>query len=276
MKSILFTNVRDESNIVEWVAHHFNIGFSYICIYDHLSVIPVSTLFKNNKKLIIKSILDVGDKTKLILKSVESAIKHNFDWMMYLDADEFLVLPNHNTVETFLMDYQLYNQIGINWLMFGSNFHNIKTKGTIIETYTRCNLILDQHIKSFVKPSKVLQVLNAHVYHVENYESTSIGVDYKPLNTVNKHLFKSSNNQVNNSSFLSLNAFISHYYTQDYETYHERKIRYPPDDINCKERKIFTENELHEFSNNIVFEYVYQKYNDRNKLRMKHIQNINK
>jgi hypothetical protein len=65
MKTILFTNVRDETNIVEWVAHHLNLGFSFICIYDHLSVIPVSSLLKQNRNIIIKNIDEVGDKTKL-------------------------------------------------------------------------------------------------------------------------------------------------------------------------------------------------------------------
>jgi len=272
MKTILFTNVRDESNIVEWVAHHLNLGFSCICIYDHLSVVPVSNLLKSNNNVIIKRIDEVGDKTKLMARSVQSAIKHGFDWIIYLDADEYLVLPKHNNVESFLKDYCSYNQIGINWLMFGSNFHNKKTNGTTIETYTRCNFILDQHIKSFVKPTKVLKVLNAHVYHVEDYETMSVGVDFSPLDTVHKHLYKCSNSEVNGSNFLSMNAFVAHYYTQDYETYYERKIRYPPDDINCKERKIFTKEELHDFSNNLVFEYVKNKYNDRNQLKIKDIQ----
>ena len=44
----VFTNARDEPNIAEWVAHHLLLGFDKIIIFDHLSVIPISTTIGNN------------------------------------------------------------------------------------------------------------------------------------------------------------------------------------------------------------------------------------
>jgi len=42
LKTILFTNARDESNILEWTVHHLNLGFDHIHIFDHISVVPMS------------------------------------------------------------------------------------------------------------------------------------------------------------------------------------------------------------------------------------------
>jgi hypothetical protein len=34
MSTILFTNARDEKHIKEWIAHHLNLGFNQIQIYN--------------------------------------------------------------------------------------------------------------------------------------------------------------------------------------------------------------------------------------------------
>jgi hypothetical protein len=44
----LFTNARDEPNIAEWIAHHINLGFDKIYVFDHLSVEPISSKIKTN------------------------------------------------------------------------------------------------------------------------------------------------------------------------------------------------------------------------------------
>jgi hypothetical protein len=264
MKTILFTNSRDELRVLEWISHHINIGFDYIYIYDHKSVLPIKSIIKPNKNIIVKNIDEINKKSNLIDRSVDYAKLNNFDWMLYLDMDEFLVLPNDDNIVSFLLKYDNYEQIGINWLMFGSNFHKSEPIGTMIENYTMCSTLLDQHIKSFVRPNKVINTLNAHVYKTLDF-SKSIGVDYKPLNEINKHLHKCEILEVKKPNFLLINAFIAHYYTQSYETYYNRKIKYPPDDIACTNRRIFSQEEVDNLFNNLTFTYVCEKYNDLNK-----------
>ena len=46
MKVALFTNARDEDNILEWVVHHIGLGFDHIYIIDHLSEIPLKTVLQ--------------------------------------------------------------------------------------------------------------------------------------------------------------------------------------------------------------------------------------
>ena len=91
-------------------------------------------------------------KLNLMYEAHALALHINMDWMLYLDADEFLVLNNDDTLVTFLEKYKNYDQIGINWLIFGSNNKNdsLTENETILETYTKSNHTMDKHIKSFL------------------------------------------------------------------------------------------------------------------------------
>ena len=46
-KVALFTNVRDENHMHEWIQHHFLLGFDDIYIFDHMSKIPVKKQCNN-------------------------------------------------------------------------------------------------------------------------------------------------------------------------------------------------------------------------------------
>jgi hypothetical protein len=266
MKTILFTNARDELRLTEWISHHLNIGFNCIYIYDHKSNIQINSFIKH-KQVIVENIDEINGKSTLINKCCEYAKNNYYDWMLYLDLDEFLVLPNDNNVESFLLKYNKYDQIGVNWLMFGSNCHSSEPTGTMFECYTQCSFLLDQHIKSFVRPQHVINSLNPHVYDIKNY-ANSVGVDYLPLNTIDRHLHRCQICDVQEPNFLKINAFVAHYYTQSYENYYKRKIRYAPDDNKCTNRNIYSEDEIKILFNDIKFNYVYEKYNSQNKIKM--------
>jgi len=168
MKTILFTNARDEDNIIEWVNHHLNLGFSHIYIIDHKSIVPVSNIFKNNPSLTIVRLNTDIIKIELMRKAYQIAQNQRFDWMLYLDCDEFLILNNDNHLNTFLYKYKGYDQLAINWLMFVSNnLENIDKNRGIRETYTKCEGKLNQHIKCFINfnnKKNLITIPNPHVF----------------------------------------------------------------------------------------------------------------
>jgi hypothetical protein len=113
--SILFTNARDEPNIAEWVAHHLLLGFDKIVIFDHLSVIPItSTIGSNfNGKLTIIPVNDSGNiKLKLMNDALDIASRENFGWLLYLDADEYINLNRFNSIKEFLVYFKETDSIG--------------------------------------------------------------------------------------------------------------------------------------------------------------------
>ena len=180
MKSICFTNARDEDNILEWVCHHLNLGFDHIYIYDHLSIIPIKTVLKNipDNLVTICEIDTINGKQSLVRKSHEYAIQNNYDWLIYLDADEFIVLKEDDSIDIFLEKYNDYEQVLLNWHMFGSNYIDKFKGGTIIENYTRSSINLENTYKSFIciknilKNNNIINFYNVHISGLKNMSKT--------------------------------------------------------------------------------------------------------
>uniref|UniRef100_A0A6C0H6G5 Glycosyltransferase 2-like domain-containing protein n=1 Tax=viral metagenome TaxID=1070528 RepID=A0A6C0H6G5_9ZZZZ len=229
MRVLLYTNARNERNIAEWCAHHLLLGFNGIFIFDHKSDQPIIDYLRpfSPKVKILRVDGDGNIKIKLMKSAVNHAISLNADWMIYLDADEFLVLNSFSNVKEML---QLFDQKGadhlcINWLMFGSNNLINQHEGLIIDSYTKSELKLNQHVKSFVKPSKVVNIINPHFYIINN--------DYRRFDVCSGGIHHNTSNFAFNNiplPFIKSPAYIAHYVFQSEESYKKRKQLLPADD----------------------------------------------
>ena len=220
----LFTNARDEKYIKEWAAHHLLIGFDYIFITDHLSIIPLTSVFHNFSNRVIVSTCNRKNNIKMELmnKAITTSKKYKVDWFIYLDADEFIIL-NHKTITNIKQFLQLYNNadmVGINWLIFGSNSLD-KDPPNIIGHYTKSDLMLNDHIKSFVRPNEAIDANTPHVYNIKNPMNFFCYQDRMPsITSIHDY----------NIPFFKAPIYIAHYMTQSKETYIRRKCNIPRDD----------------------------------------------
>jgi hypothetical protein len=222
-KVMLFTNARDEKNIKEWAAHHLLIGFDFIYIFDHKSKMPLQQIFSNFDSRVYVERCEIQNKIKmpLMIRASKIAKKFNVDWMIYLDADEFIVLNNFKNVKDLLYLFKNADQLAVNWVCFGSNNHVKEPSGLILENYTKSELKLDQHVKSFVRPSQVINATNPHYYNIMNpFRNITINKKIKPPQPFN-HC---------NLNFNMAFAYIAHYIHQSEETYKRRKNDLPTDD----------------------------------------------
>ena len=253
--NILFTNVRDEKHIVEWVAFHLNIGFSMIIIFDHKSKIPVKTLFKQNPRVKVLPCFDDGAiKLPLMRSAVKIAIKFKADWMLYLDADEFLYLNKYNNIKEMLEHHFFADLLGINWVMFGSNnlINDPEPNKLLIESYTKSEGNINAHIKAFVRPLTVVSVTNAHFYNIRNNARSYAFPYLKNLNPPNPF------NHIT-IPYTQIGAFIAHYVYQSQESYNRRKVQLPADDTGIVRGVI--EN-IHENYNDVDNFLVSEKYSN--------------
>ena len=269
---ILFTNVRDEEHLLEWIAHHKNIGFTHIHIFDHLSKIPVKTRVEHIPNVTVERQdieLTEGVKLKEYFMNIaihKIAKPNNFSWMLYLDADEFLVLPKYKNVRDFMNAYDDADQIAINWLLFGSNHKDIFENGTLLENFTKCDVRLNQHVKSFVRPIQVIKPINPHAYKINNSQR-SVDIKKRKVNKNvpyfvywGKHMFP---------DVTIADAYIAHYMYQDYNTYIERKCNLPRDDTG-EMREVLTKEYVHSQHNIIENRVPLELYNKHNKELMEH------
>src|SRR5690606_38250847 len=65
-------------------------------------------------------------------------LRDRADWIAFIDLDEFVVIPEHASIQDFLADYGHLEAIAINWKMFGSSGHEKHEPGLVIERFTRC------------------------------------------------------------------------------------------------------------------------------------------
>jgi hypothetical protein len=254
-KVALFTNARDEKHIREWAAHHLLIGFDNIIIFDHNSIIPLSNIFQNfDKRVTIinhkTSPTENAVKMPLMNKAIQIARKINVDWFIYLDADEFIILNSkYRGIKHLLNNHNFAHSLAINWLVFGSNNLVKDPDGLILGNYTKSDLILNNHVKTFVRPFEAINSGSPHFYNIR---------DKNRMFALNKFLDGSEPYyfNTNNVEYYNVPAFIAHYINQSEETYIKRKINLPQDDIgkyrNC------SINDIHQSHND--YENLYPKY----------------
>ena len=73
----------------------------------------------------------------LAYKAACEAYKLEFDWMAFLDSDEFLVTADGEPVNEFLARFDTWSAVAINWAIFGSNGHDDAPEGLVVNAYTR-------------------------------------------------------------------------------------------------------------------------------------------
>jgi len=264
--SILFTNARDEQNILEWVVHHRNLGFDKIVIYDHKSVKPIKNILRKVPFVdVIRVDSDKILKEQHLRNACAYAKRQRFHWMLYLDADEFLILNNTDNVKKCLKQVgPMVDQIGVNWLMFGSNYKDL-TNGGILENYIRSDGKLNQHIKSFLRIKYIalddIKNYNPHVYMMKDM-SKSYNIDGGRYTKDTPFFYETS------KKFDQVGMFVAHYVYQSYDVYIGRKIARPRDGTGTF-RNVIPKDEFHKCHNDLHNTYVFDKYNKKNHYEMK-------
>lgn len=258
---VLFTNARDEPCIKEWCAHHLLLGFDCIYVFDHLSVNPLENVLYNFDSRVntIRLTTDASKyttgnnfKSDCIKLAIDISRINGSKWFLYLDCDEFLVLNNYATVKDFLNSYPNADTIAINWLMFGSNYHKNRQTG-IIDNYTRSELMVDQHIKTFARPDKISMNIGPHTYKVLD-ENRRYGINHTSIKGNNGPFV------ITNLEYYNVDAYIAHYVYQSEEDFMLRKGgRARDDNANNIFDKSFL-NILHQHHNNHINTSIRDKY----------------
>lgn len=254
----LFTNARDEKNLKEWAAHHILLGFDSIFIFDHKSVVPLKKEFANFDKrvtIIDGSRLEGAVKMPFMNWALEIARRLQIDKFIYLDADEYLVLNGFSHVKEFLQKYN-YPSLAVNWLLFGSNMHKEEpTDSLLIDSYTKSDMMLNFHVKTFVSTKAVWKANNPHFYNLYPHDS----YQHFCLQGLMKPPFFKNDCK---TSYEAADAYIAHYINQSEETFRRRKMQRPQDDTGTK-RLDYDIQQIHNQHNDIDNLQVKTLYSSR-------------
>lgn len=181
----LCVRVKDEAPVLaEWLEYHLAAGISHFFVYESFS--------SDNFREVLQPFIDRGLLTLIadwptvpvtphaendcILRSV-----NRFEWVGFLDVDEFLVLEDGAAIDDYLAEFPKAPAVGFHWRYFGSSGHRTHPEGPVILNYTRRAADLNRHAKVFVRPERVTGCRNPHsfTYRSLDFAVTEAGVPLK-------------------------------------------------------------------------------------------------
>ena len=136
----------EESFVEEWVAHHRLLGVDHFFLYDNDPLQPLQDILRLHRDYVtIRPWLVEHDDpnypghTKQ-LKAYRHCLDNgaaNYDWVTFLDGDEFIILNEHEHLQAFLADFQDCDLVALNWHVFGHDGHFDDPPGLVLESLTR-------------------------------------------------------------------------------------------------------------------------------------------
>lgn len=146
MKAVLITTAKNEGPyFLEWVAHHLEVGFTDIIVYQN-----DSDDYTHN---ILSALRDVGaiqyfyNKAGRGRHQVRAYVRggslpefKEADWAMALDMDEFLVVKTGNgRLEDLIAATPDADVHRINWRIYGSSGHALPTSDLVMDRFRMAN-----------------------------------------------------------------------------------------------------------------------------------------
>lgn len=219
----------------EFVEHYLKLGVDKIIVCDnnfgdeeHFE--EVLQPYIDQGSVIIEDWRGVVKAQMRCYSSIYAKYGNEYDWIGYLDIDEFIVLEKHQTIQEFLNEKKDYECVLINWKCMSSNGLIEYENKPLMERFTEeCPRDIkvqyafpeNMHVKSFVKGG---------LGNIKFY-----GNPHVPANNL---LFCNADGvRCGNSPFQPITwetAYIKHFVTKSCEEYYNKLKRGVGDrDYNC-------------------------------------------
>ena len=208
--------------LVEWLAYHRIVGFDEIVIYENNSTDESAAMLKklDQAGMVTHRRWTLGRNESPQITAYQDAFrKVKTDWILFIDADEFLVMHHHKTVGDFLRtfdDRPEVSSIGVNWRIFGTSGLETYDNRPVIERFTQAaeaDFIVNSHLKSFTRVKARRGIVHMHACGTTGQTVHPSGA---PLTMPNWGLSEKVELDV---------AQVNHYYTKTPEEYAQKKLR---------------------------------------------------
>ena len=172
MKTAVCLVVRDEArNIEEWIAFHALAGFDTQIIFDNGSTDGTADRVQAATRQYDIRFHDWQNRSAasqvLAYDAACTAYQLEFDWIAFLDSDEFLVTPSAEPVNQFLARFDGFSAVAVNWAVYGANGYEDFPPGLVVESFTRradATFFPARHVKSIIRPRLAERCVNPHYF----------------------------------------------------------------------------------------------------------------
>lgn len=196
MDCVICSIIKNEQNYLsEWISHHFNLGFKKIFLFEDRGSIPHHNVVGDDPNVILTSLeeekfdflfIDNTRKQTTLYNWFINEYYDKYDWVLFIDIDEFVNIESPNTLDTILQNKIDFSSFKIYWRMFNAN-GNVEKQNNVINTYTRdITEICDENDicpKTFVNLHKPLPMISPHntLYVSELCDCNTWEVSYKDI-----------------------------------------------------------------------------------------------
>ena len=157
--------VKDEARFLpEWLAHHVNVGFEHVYVYDNNSTDDIEH--------VIDPFVERGLATYVPWPTVPASPSSNVDfltrfgaaneWVAFFDADEFLVESSPGMLREVLAEAGRAPAIAVCWRYYGSSGHETVPDGLITAAFDHADAGYNPHVKVIARPAMVRRYRNSH------------------------------------------------------------------------------------------------------------------
>lgn len=175
-----------ECDIQEWIAYHRVIGIKDFLIYDNGSTDATVARVKAMAPVAGVRLIPWGQATgpgaqgEAYVDCIQRFCR-KFEWIIFLDVDEFLVSVGGKQINSLLKDRFFHTAVAFNWACFGSSGHVEAPKELTTEAFTyRSNegFPPNRHTKLMIRPEFAINYINPHFFSMEG---SMVRVDGRPV-----------------------------------------------------------------------------------------------
>lgn len=215
--------LRDELKFVdEWLAYHRLLGVDHFLLYDddpggtlerhivpHLDYATVVPWYGRGD-----AEPDGNRQAAAYMHSLDT-VRDEFEWVCFLDLDEFIVLRRHANVAAYLDQFADAGSVSLFWRNFGHNGFFEDPGGLVTSALTRRRRRPGRQYKSFTRTRAIRGIKSAHQCELHRgYRRADANGDAFYPNAVER--------DPHGEAFP---AYINHYYCRSFKRWMERSNR---------------------------------------------------
>jgi hypothetical protein len=231
----IFTIVKNEHLFLdEWIQYHLNLGVDKIFVFEDVGSLSHEEICNKYDKVQLFKITDIYNKViasnivhKRKIKSSRYGIQLKFmydiieyvhkqkclDWLIYIDADEFITLEKNDTcIKNIFDSYNDYAIVVLRWKNYNADGHIYRPNGNVLDNYNApCDKI--SGLSTCSTASKL--AFNLHAWNKNIIKCTF----HTPNISSNCFKWCKTDYTTNLGSPTYKNVYIRHYITKSFEDY---------------------------------------------------------
>jgi hypothetical protein len=168
-KVCIIAIAKDELPFIdEWLAYHRIIGVDHVFLLDDEEGAPLVNYLAGSDFATVIPWFKHREQTltqRNQIKAYWHGLKEhaiNFEWVCFLDIDEFIVFRRTDNIKTFLSDFNNAGSVSLNWHVFGHNGYFNDPEGLITSSLTRRMFIPSKNVKSITRTKLITDITPHH------------------------------------------------------------------------------------------------------------------